>query len=313
MTLVQLKYVLAVANYRSINEAASSLFVTQPTISTAIKELEAEVNIKLFNRTNHGIEITNEGLEFLGYARQILAQTDLLKEHFKKKKNTTVKFVVSAQHYSFAVSSFIRLVEKFGMDKYDFCLRETRTRDIIQDVHNLSADVGIIYFSKNNSRLLKRLLKEQNITYTPLARLTPHVFISNKNSLCTRPYVTLADLKDMPFLSFEQGGYSADYFSEEVMKNPEGSRMIRVSDRATLFNLLTGLNGYTISSGVIEQELNPEIKAIPLVEKGYMDIVILQHKDITPNPLVDTYISYLKDALPENCLLSDVSEIDEEI
>ena len=305
MTLVQLKYVLAVANYRSINEAASSLFVTQPTISTAIKELEAEVNIKLFNRTNHGIEITNEGLEFLGYARQILAQTDLLKEHFKKKKNTTVKFVVSAQHYSFAVSSFIRLVEKFGMDKYDFCLRETRTRDIIQDVHNLSADVGIIYFSKSNSRLLKRLLKEQDITYVPLARLTPHVFISSNSSLCEKPYVTLSDLKDMPFLTFEQGGYSADYFSEEIIRNPEGSRMIRVSDRATLFNLLTGLNGYTISSGVIEQELNPEIKAIPLEEKGYMDIVILKHRDITPNPLTDTYVNYLRESLPESCLITE--------
>jgi DNA-binding transcriptional LysR family regulator len=305
MTLVQLKYALAVASFRSINEAATSLFVTQPTISTAIKELETELGVRIFNRTNHGIDITQEGIEFLGFARQVLAQADLLKEHFTAKKNTTVRFVVSSQHYSFAVSSFIRLVKEFGMEKYDFCLRETRTRDIIEDVKNLSADIGIIYFSKYNSRVLKRMLKEMNIVYTPLARLTPHVFISSKNELCMRDSVTLADLRNMPFLSFEQGGYSADYFAEEVLKNPDGTKSIRVSDRATLFNLLTGLNGYTISSGVIENDLDPQISSVPLVEHGYMDIVTIRHKDIAPSPLIDAYVRYLKEALPVSSIITD--------
>lgn len=297
MTLQQLRYALAVGKYHSINEAATALFVTQPTISTSIKELEEEFGIKIFSRTNRGIEITTEGTEFLGFARQVVEQSNLLREHYVKDRKRMIRFTVSSQHYSFAVSSFIKLVNTYGMDNYDFCLRETRTKDIITDVHNLSADIGIIYLSSFNRAVVSRILKEEELVFSSLAKANPHVFIGVNNPLAKRKSVTFEDLMDMPYLCFEQGNYSADYFAEEMLKNVAGTKTIRVSDRATLFNLLLGLNGYTISSGIIDNELNSEVVSIPLESDGEMEIGVIKRKDVVSTPVMDAYIDFLKESL----------------
>ncbi len=297
MTLIQLKYALAVAQYKSINEAAGALFVTQPAISNAIKELETEFGISIFNRSNHGMDVTAEGIEFLGYAQNLLTQANQLKEHYEGSSNTTARFVVSSQHYSFAVSAFIRLVKTFGAEHYDFCLRETRTRDIITDVHNLSADLGIIFLSDYNRRYIIRLLRQEDLQFTPLASFSPHVFISKNNPLATREVVELTDLTSLPFICFEQGKYESDFMSEELLGNPDGTQVIRVSDRATLFNLLLGLNGYTIASGVIESSLNPEIASIPLAAQGNMEIGVIRRNHLEATLLCSKYMEYLSEAL----------------
>lgn len=297
MTLQQLRYALAVGSYHSINEAATALFVTQPTISTAIKELEEELNIRIFTRSSRGIEITSEGIEFLGFARQVIEQTNLLKDHYLRDRRHMVRFVVSTQHYSFAIGAFIKLVNVYGMDNYDFCIRETRTQDVINDVHNMSADIGIIYLSSSNNSVIKRILREEELEFTSLAKSKAHVFISSTNPLAKKEMVTLEDLADLPFLCFEQGNFSADYFDEELLKNNHGTKIIRVSDRATLFNLLIGLNGYTISSGIISNRLNPEIVSIPLMSDAVMDIGYIRRKNVVATSIVQNYISYLDEAL----------------
>src|SRR5574344_230596 len=299
MTLQQLRYALAVGSYHSINEAAAALFVTQPTISTALKELEEELNVRIFTRCSRGIEITSEGIEFLGFARQVIEQANLLKDHYIRDRRHMMRFVVSTQHYSFVVQSFIRLVKTYGMNKYHFCIRETRTNDIIKDVHNMSADIGIIFLSSSNSAVIKRILRDEELDFCQLATTKAHVFVSVNNPLATRSMVSLADVADLPFLCFEQGVFSADYFEEEVLKNNHGTKTIRVSDRATLFNLLIGLNGYTISSGIICKDLNPEIVSIPLQSDAYMEIGYIRRKNVVLSPLVDTYVSYLRNSLAE--------------
>ncbi len=297
MKLQQLKYALAVAKYKSINIAASKIFVTQPTISTAIKELEQELNISIFIRTSKGVDITNDGMEFLGYARTVVEQAELLKDRYKKERTRMVRFVVSSQHYSFAVSSFIKLVNTYGMEKYDFCIRETRTIDIIDDVSKMAADIGVIYLSDFNETIIRRMIRDKDLIFTPLITTSPHVFLSVKNPLSTKKQLTLEELVDLPFLCFDQGMYSAEYYAEEILSNSHGSKTIRVSDRATLFNLLIGLNGYTISSGIISSELNPEVVSVPLASDAKMCIGYLTHKNIKPTPLVDSYIAYLQESL----------------
>ena len=289
MTLQQIKYVITVAEEGSISKAAEKLFIAQPSLTNQIHEVEKEFDIKIFNRTNKGIIISQDGEVFLGYARQILNSSDILEERYKNKKSK-ILFSVSAQHYSFAVNALIDLIKKYGKDYYDFSIRETETHEIIDDVAKLKSEVGLLYINDYNKDVILKLLDENNISYEVLYHAKPHIFTSINNPLAKKKKVSLSDLEDYPYLSFEQGDYNSFYFSEEILSHVRKNKNIRVRDRATLFNIVQGLNGYTISSGVLDESLNGGITSIPLDVDDYMDIIEITHKNII---LYDLAIHYL--------------------
>lgn len=295
MTLQQLKYVIEVADRGSMSEAAKNLFISQPSLSNSIKELESEININIFIRSNKGIRISEEGREFLGYARQVIEQNALLEARYLNKRNYKKKFSVSTQHYSFAVNAFVDLIKEYGHEEYDFTLRETKTYEIIDDVKNLRSEIGIIYINDFNEKVMNKLIDENNLKFEPLFEAYPHVFVSSKNPLSQKEKISLDDLENYPYLSFEQGKYNSFYFSEEILSTIERKKNIKVSDRATLFNLLIGLNGYTICSGVISEELNgKDIVAVPLDVNEKMKIGILVQKNVVHSYLGQVYIDAIK-------------------
>lgn len=294
MTLQQLKYAVEVAKWGSINIAAKKLFITQPSLSNAIRELESEINTAIFERTNRGVSVTVDGAEFLGYARQIIEQCELLEKRYLNAKPSSRHFSISTQHYAFAVSAFVNLIKEFGDNEYEFQLRETRTYEVIDDVKNLRSEIGILYINEFNSKVLNKLLKENNLQFTKLLTARPHVFISVKNPLAAKKSVSLADLEDYPYLSFEQGEYNSFHFSEEILSTLSHRKSIRVSDRATLFNLLIGLNGYTISTGILSADLNgSDIMAVPLEVDEEITVGWISHKNISFSHLAANYIQAL--------------------
>lgn len=299
MTLQQLKYAITVADHQSMNEAAKELFISQPSLSNAIKELEKEIGIHIFVRSNKGITVSRDGGEFLGYARQVVEQAALLEEKYLGSKPQKIKFSVSTQHYSFAVNAFADLITDYGMETYDFMLRETRTYEIIEDVKKLSSEVGILYLNEFNEKVIQKILKENDLVFEELFTAKPHVFVGRNNPLTQKSIVTLQDLEKYPCLSFEQGDYNSFYFSEEILSTLPHQKSIKVSDRATLFNLLIGVNGYTICSGVISEELNgKDIIAVPLqVTEEQMHIGYITHKNTSLSRLGEIYIEKLKDAV----------------
>lgn len=299
MTLQQLKYAIIVADNQSMNEAAKELFISQPSLSNAIKELEKETGIHIFIRSNKGITVSRDGAEFLGYARQVVEQAALLEEKYLGMKPQKIKFSVSTQHYSFAVNAFADLITDYGMDTYDFMLRETRTYEIIEDVKNLSSEVGILYLNEFNEKVIQKMLKENDLEFQELFVAEPHVFVGRNNPLAQKNAVTLEELEAYPCLSFEQGDYNSFYFSEEILSTLPHKKSIKVSDRATLFNLLIGVNGYTICSGVISKELNgKDIIAVPLqAEEEQMHIGYITHRNTALSRLGEIYIEKLKDAV----------------
>jgi len=300
MTLQQLKYVIEVARSRSINKAAQSLFISQPSLSNALKELEEEIGITIFSRTNKGIVITPEGSEFLGYARQVVEQAELLENRYTKTRSLQQNFSVSGQHYAFAVSAFVRLLKEYDREEYEFTLRETRTYEIIDDVKNLRSEIGILYLNDFNKNVISKFLREGNLKFHELFEAKPHIFISSSNPLAKKDYVTLADLDPYPYLSYEQGDYNSFYFSEEILSTLTRPKNIKVSDRATLFNLLIGLNGYTISTGVISHKLNSkDIIAVPLKVDERIHVGYITHKNVTTSKLGNIYIQYLKESIDE--------------
>lgn len=294
MTLQQLKYVIMVAETGTITEASNNLFISQPSLTNAIKELENEMNITIFNRTNKGIIISKEGSVFLGYARQVLEQAKLLEETYKNIKEIKQEFSVSTQHYSFAVNAFVDLIKEFGHTEYDFNIRETKTYEIINDVATMRSEIGILYLNDFNEAVISKILQSNGLIFNSLFIATPHVFISSKHPLAKCKEIGLIDLIEYPYLSFEQGERNSFYFSEEIFSVIHRKKNINVRDRATLFNLLIGLNGYTICSGVIDEELNGKnIVAVPLKEEGNMNIGYITNKKCILSKLGKYYIEAL--------------------
>lgn len=299
MTLQQLRYIVTVAQTGNITEAAKRLFISQPSLTNAIHELEKEMQITIFNRTNKGVSLSNDGEIFLSYARQVLEQTDLLEEKFLNKKEQSPKFSVSCQHYSFAVNAFVDVIRTFGGNQYDFTLRETQTYEIIEDVSRLKSEIGILYTSFNNEKVISKILKQNGLIFQELFVAKPHVFISSQHPLAKYNQLTLEDLEEYPYLSFEQGEYNSFYFSEEILSTLDHNKNIKVRDRATLFNLVIGLNGYTVSSGVISKELNGEtIIAKPLAVTEFMKIGTITQKDMPLSRYGTAYMESLKKYIP---------------
>ena len=295
MTLQQLRYVLTVAAHATITEAAKSLFVAQPSLTASVRDLETELGIRIFSRTNKGVSVTAEGEEFLGYARQVLEQTRLIEEKYKGNPHRKHRFCVSTQHYSFAVEAFVDLLKQYGGESYDFRIRETQTYEIIEDVAKLRSEVGILYLNAFNETVIRKELNRQELRFTPLFTATPHVFLSSTHPLAGQARVLLPQLEPYPRLSYEQGEHNSFYFSEEILSTLECRREIVVRDRATLFNLLIGLDGYTICSGVISEALNgSNIVAIPLECDDCMQIGCITHRRVVPGFLTEKYLEALR-------------------
>ena len=257
--------------------------------------MEKELRITIFHRTNKGIIATNEGEEFLGYARQILQQVGLIEEKYIDGKSRKQIFSVSAQHYSFAVNAFVDVIKTFGSQSYDFTLRETQTYEIIQDVSRLKSEVGILYLSRENENIIGKIITESGLIFEELFTASPHVFISYRHPLAEKECISLYDLKNYPYLCFEQGDYNSFYFSEEILSSISREMTIKVRDRATLFNLAVGLDGYTISTGIISHELNGEnIIARPLDIDECIRIGTVTRKNMTLSRLGTAYMNALK-------------------
>ena len=295
MTLQQLKYVVTVAETGTITEAANRLYISQPSLTNAIRELEKEMKITIFLRTNKGIILSKEGEDFLGYARQVLEQAAILEDKYKGTSVGKKKFCVSTQHYSFAVNAFVDLIKTYGQDEYDFSLRETQTYEIIEDVAKMRSEIGILFLNNFNETVLEKILKSNGLIFHQLFVAKPHVFISRRHPLADQKIITNEELDDYPYLSFEQGEHNSFYFSEEIFSVSERKKNIRVRDRATLFNLLIGLNGYTVCSGVIDKKLNgKDIIAVPLADESDMRIGYITHKKRMLSRLGTTYLDALK-------------------
>ena len=295
MTLQQLRYVVTVAEKGTISEAAKSLFISQPSLTNAIKELEHEMQLTIFHRTNKGIHISNEGDEFLSYARQVLEQASLLEEKFLNVKKQSPRFSVSAQHYSCAVYAFVYVIKQFGGNQYDFTLRETQTYEIIEDVSRLKSEIGVLYTSSKNKEVIGKLIKQNGLVFQQLFVARPHVFISYKHPLAEKEILTLEELEEYPYLSFEQGEYNSFYFSEEVLSTLDRNKNIKVRDRATLFNLAVGLHGYTVSTGIISKELDGEnIIARPLAVDEYMSVGTIVQKNMPLSRYGKAYMEALQ-------------------
>ena len=258
MTLTQLKYVITVAGQNSLNDAAKVLFISQPSLSAAIRSLEKEIGFDVFIRSKNGIMLTAKGAEFIGYAKSVMEQYELLDAKYISQTDVKKTFSVSMQHYTFAVNAFVELVKQYGMDEYEFEVHETKTYEVIENVKNHKSEIGILYLNDFNRNVLTKLFWEYGLGFQPLFECGVYVYMWKGHPLADRKKIALEELEEFPCLGFDQGQHNSFYFAEEVLSTYGYKRFIRANDRATLLNLMVGLNGYTLCSGIICEDLNGE-------------------------------------------------------
>ena len=291
MTLSQLTYVITVASSSSMNEASKKLFISQPSISATIRELEEEIGINIFIRSNRGISLTPEGEEFVGYAKQVVTQYELIENKYITGGKIKKRFSVSAQHYAFAVDAFAKMVEEFGMDGYDFAMYETKTYDVIQDVKKFKSEIGILYLNDFNRKIITKLLDENELEFHPLLDCGVYAYMWKKHPLAKKKRVTFDELNLYPCIIFEQGSNNSFYFAEEMFSTYQFNQTLRVCDRATGLNLMIGLNAFTVCSGIICEHLNgSEHCAVKLDSEDINTVGYIVRKGMSISPLGQRYI-----------------------
>lgn len=291
MTLVQLKYIITVAGQNSFNDAAKVLFISQPSLSAAVRALEKEIGFDIFVRSKTGITLTAKGAEFIGYAKSVTEQYELLDARFISQTKVRKTFSVSMQHYTFAVNAFVELVKQYGMDEYEFEVHETKTYEVIDNVRNHRSEIGILYLNDFNRNVLTKLFTEYNLQFEPLMECRIYVYLWKGHPLAEREEIALEELEEYPCLGFAQGEHNSFYFAEEVLSTYQYKRFIRANDRATLLNLMVGLNGYTLCSGIICEDLNgQDYCAVKLKSDEKMMIGYISRKDAPISAIGQKYL-----------------------
>ena len=306
MTIQQLHYAIVISEAGSLNKAAEMLYMSQPSLTSAVREMEKELGITVFNRGGRGMSLTNDGAEFIQHARQVVAQYDRLLEKYSPNGRLKKKFGISTQHYSFAVKSFVEMVKQFDTEEYEFAIRETKTREVIEDVSTSKSEVGILYLSDFNRQPLEKFLRTNQLEFFPLIDCDPYVYLWKGHPLAGRKMICFSELADYPCLSFEQGPQGSFYFAEEILSTYEYIRTIKATDRATMLNLMVGLNGYTLCSGIICEELNGEdYVAVPFqpdeqMAGSRMQIGYIVKKNMILSKMAELYIQELRRYLEEH-------------
>lgn len=291
MTLVQLKYVITVAGQNSLNDAAKVLFISQPSLSAAIRSLEKEIGFDIFIRSKNGITVTIKGTEFIGYAKSVMEQYELLSAKYISQTDVKKTFSVSMQHYTFAVNAFVELVKQYGMDEYEFEVHETKTHEVIENVKNHKSEIGVLYLNDFNRNVLYKLFAEYELQFQPLLECGVYVYMWKGHPLAQRKEIALEELDEYPCLGFAQGEHNSFYFAEEVLSTYQYKRFIRANDRATLLNLMVGLNGFTLCSGIICEDLNgKDYCAIKLKSDERMTIGYISRKDAPLSAIGQKYL-----------------------
>ena len=302
MTLQQLMYAITTADEKSINKTSKKFYVSQPAISDAIKDLEEEIGITIFDRSNRGVETTTEGADFIVYARQVVAQYDLLKEKYIDKEQKE-RFGVSAQHYTFAVKSYIELIENHGQEKYEFSIYEGKTSEVVNDVRTFRSEIGIIHLDEYNDKFLQKYLRDNNLEAHKLFDCKVFVYLSSEHPLAGRKKLGSEDLEPYPCLTFNQGEENPIYLAEEPISMFERKRIIKVNDRGTMLNLMVGLNGYTLCSGIICEELNGSgYKAVPYDSREKTSVIYITRAGSSLSELGREYINNLRAFAEKNKL-----------
>lgn len=303
MTIQQIRYCLGVADCGSFNKASEKLYISQPSLTSSVHDLEAELGFEIFKRSSRGITETERGSDFLFDARQLFQNYEALVSKYTGQEKKT--FTVSTLYYAFARKAFVQVVKEFSNMDYDFSFREKRALNVIEDVASASSDLGLLYLSERNRDEILKNLTANSLTFTPLTQCGAFVYLHKNHPLAANKYISLEELKPYHFVTFDTDDVKA-FFPDELINNCGLDQPITVADRATELNLIKNLNGYTFLSGPFEdharEEESDDFLTIPLqsspdFETEPFTLGYINRKGLKVEMLANHYISAVKKIL----------------
>lgn len=301
MTLQQFRYIVEISKHNSISKAASALYVTQPSISKSVQEMENDLGITILDRTNKGVVFTKEGTELLFYAKMILEQAESVVYHFNKQKTTDlIKFSISSQHYGFAIEAVANLMNYFAERKYELTIREGKTTEVIDDVCASRSILGILSLTDLNKGFFERYFISNSLVFTPIASLKQRVFLRKEHPLANFKSITLEHLKNYPYLTYQQDDVLL-HFAEESINVDNIMKLVYLKDRGTMNNLLSNTDGYNLGTGcIVDNYMNPNIISIPLEGSNMIQVGLVKRKDVFLSEELLLYIDFLTAALSKS-------------
>lgn len=301
MTFQQIRYIVEIAKHNSISKAAAALFVTQPSISKAVRELEADLGITILDRTNKGVVFTKEGTELLFYAKMLLEQMESVVYHFNKEKTIDLtKVSISSQHYGFVIEAVANLMDYFSERKYELTIREGKTTDVIDDVYTRRSILGVLSLNDFNKNFFERYFIAKSLMFTPLTSLRQHVFLREEHPLAHLPSITFEQLREYPYLTYQQDDVLL-HFAEEAINVDNIKKLVYLKDRGAMNNLLSNTDGYNIGTGcIVNNYMNPNIISIPLAGSNLIQVGLVKRNDVFLPEEILVYIDFLKVALEKS-------------
>ncbi|MFD1125078.1 LysR family transcriptional regulator [Lentilactobacillus raoultii] len=295
MNIQQMRYVLAVADHGSFHEAAKKLYVSQPSLSHGIKELEHELGAQLFERTRQGNFLTNSGIAFVRQARKIVGDVENLHRYFTNDPLHTRYFSIAGQHYDFIATALCHVMQKYPDYQY---LRafESTTLKVIRDVAEFRSEIGIIFINELNQSRLLSLFDQNNLIYEALGTFQTHIFMRTGHPLADKQLITLSDLAPYPQVRFTQEATYSE-LAEDPLAPPSSGPVIATSDRATLSKIVNQTDAYGSGSGILEKPSQQGLVARPLKDSPRNSMILLRRTDHPLSEIAQYFIKEVKSHL----------------
>lgn len=295
MTILQLKYVIAIDEECSMRKAADRLYVSQPGLSSAVRDLENELGIQIFQRVHNGVVTTAAGASFIAYARNAVEQFEKVECKYLGSRNEKPTFSVSMQHYTVAVNAFIDTVKEYDLEEYQFSIRETQTSEVIEDIKTLRSEVGVIALSDFNKNTFKKIFTDASLEFHELFSRNTYVYLRKDHPLADNTELSLEELQDYPCMVFDQGDNTSFYYREEALATYDYRKIISTNERATSIELMLGLNGYAVGAAMLGDSLNSsELKAIKLKEDETLTFGYILRKGSELSEMAQTFIEKME-------------------
>ncbi len=294
MTILQLKYVIAIDEECSMRKAADRLYVSQPGLSSAVRDLEKEIGIQIFERVHNGVVTTAAGASFIAYARNAVEQFEKVEDKYLNGNSEKATFAVSMQHYTVAVNAFIDTVREYDLPEYQFSIRETQTSEVIEDVKTLKSEVGVIALSDFNKNTFKKIFADASLEFHELFSRDTYVYMSKDHPLASSKELSLDDMSEYPCMVFDQGENTSFYYREEALATYDYKKVISTNERATSIELMHGLNGYAVGAAMLsDSQSGSDIVAVKLKEEDPLTFGYITRKGAELSDMAKSFVERL--------------------
>lgn len=294
MNIQQLRYVVAIANSGTFREAAEKMYVSQPSLSISVRDLEKELGFKIFRRTSSGTFLTRRGMEFYEKAQELVKGFDVFQNQYANPEEEKDEFSIASQHYDFLPPTITAFSQQYP-DYKNFRIFESTTVQILDEVAQGHSEIGIIYLNNQNQKGIMQRIEKLGLEVIELIPFQTHIYLREGHPLAKKKELVMEDLADLPTVRFTQEKDEYLYYSENFVDTSASSQMFNVTDRATLNGILERTNAYATGSGFLDSDSVNGITVIPLNDNLNNRMVYVKREEVDLSQAGTLFVEVMQD------------------